>query len=71
MSARTVTPNAAPCSEATARDAIVVAVLDVPGQRRPVAMTCRGELQAAAVRYFGGAPVVRAAYVNTPVLPAK
>jgi hypothetical protein len=69
MSAAVVTPTGA-CAEATARDAIVVAVLDVPGQRRPVAVTCRGGLQQVAVRYFGGAPIVRVA-CSTPVLAGK
>lgn len=71
MSARHATPTGA-CVEATARDAIVVAVLDVPGQRKPVTVTCRGGLQQVAVRFFGGAPVVRStACVSTPVLAQK
>lgn len=72
MSARHTTANATgACAEATARDAIVVAVLDVPGQRKPVRMTCRGGVQALALQYFGRAPIVRAACVSTPVLAAK
>lgn len=69
MIAPTATP-AASCPDAPARAAVVVAVLAVPGQRRPVRMTCRDSVQQAAALFFGGAPVVRGA-CDTPILDSE
>ena len=57
-----VTPSVAACTEQPAHDANVVAVVAVSGQRRPVRVTC-ANVQQAAVRFFGGAPTVRASAV--------